>query len=232
MSTSDTHATPDFPTEEQIAEGYDAIAEHVFESDSMYYDSLGLVKSVSGRVLDVGCGQGRFLKLLHERYPGISELAGCDISPKLCAMARDAVPSAMVTVSNALRLEQFESGHFDYVFMISSLEHMTDHAAALAAAHRVLKPGGALVVSVPNRNWLRYDRYMSLRTAYQPVDDHFFRPEELFELCRSAGFRVEAVRGVWALFRGNWLHHLENLAAFFVPWLHYKMKSIGVRCRA
>lgn len=231
MTVGDGHPTSDVLTEQQIADGYDAIAEHCFESGSMYTDSLGLVKNVHGRVLDVGCGQGRFLKELQRRHPGISELAGCDISPRLCEIARAAVPSATITVANALSLEPYESGHFDYVFMIASLEHMIDHAAALSAAHRVLKARGVLVVAVPNREWLRYDRYMSLREAYQPVDDHFFRPAELFELCRSQGFEIEAVRGVWAIFRGNWIHRLENIAALLVPPLNYKMKCIGVRCR-
>jgi 2-polyprenyl-3-methyl-5-hydroxy-6-metoxy-1,4-benzoquinol methylase len=216
---------------EQIAAGYDAIAEEIFESDSLYEDTLQLVGQCHGRVLDVGCGQGVFLSRLLGKYPNISEAAGCDISPRLCSMARASVPRATIREEDAQTLQAYPSGHFDLVTMVGSLEHVQDHAAALRAAFRVLQPGGIYVVVVPNRAWLRYDRWLALHTQEQPVDDHWFTPEELRRVVEQAGFTVESVRGIWALFRGDWRHRLELMAAAVVPQLHYKMKCIGFRCR-
>ena len=108
---------------------------------------------------------------------------------------------------------------------------MVQHEEALRSAYRVLRPGGVLGVAVPNRAWLRYDAWLRHRTQFQPVDDYWFRPEELTGLFEKVGFKVEKVRGVWALFRGNWIHHLENAAAAVFPALHTRMKLIGVRGR-
>ena len=218
-------------SEKQVADAYDEIAEHIYEGPAMYRDTLALVPDCYGRILDVGCGQGRFLELLKRRYPKITELAGCDISPRLCAMARDRVSGAEISVCNAERLDPYPDSRFDFVFMVGSLEHMQDHLAALTAACRVLRQNGKLIVSVPNREWIRYERWASRHKQGQPVDDYWFRPAELSSLCVRAGFMVEEMRGVWALLRGNWIHVIENWAATLFPRLHYKMKCIGIRCR-
>ena len=215
----------------EIAEGYDHIAEHIFESDSMYRDTLKLTPDCAGRVLDVGCGQGLFLSRVRDRFPEVTELHACDISPRLCEMASANVPEAKVTVADATTLTPYEDDYFDFVFMISSLEHMVEHATALSACRRVLKPGGVLVVAVPNRSWLRYDRWLELHDPTQPIDDYWFRPDELRGLLREAAFTVERTRGVWAIFRGDWRHTIENAAAAVVPALNEKFKCIAVRSR-
>lgn len=216
---------------EEIAEWYDRVAEGIYEGKAMYVDTLKLAKDVHGQVLDVGCGQGRFLQLVQKRSPGAT-LHGCDISPRLIEIAGSNLPDADLRVCDAGTLAGFEDETFDYVFFVSSLEHMLDHSAALRAARRVLKPGGILVVSVPNRAWLLYDRWASHHEQRQPVDDYWFQPDELEALIRDAGFEVTKARGVWVMVRGGWRHQLENAAAFVVRPLHGKMKAIGMRAVA
>lgn len=214
--------------EEEIAAGYDEIADHIFESESMYRDTLKLAPDCGGRVLDAGCGQGLLLQMIRRRHASAS-LAGCDISPRLCEMARTNAPDAEVRVADATRLEPYADEEFDFVFLTGSLEHMVDHLGALKAVHRVLRTGGVVVVAVPNRAWLRYDTWLRHHDPTQPIDDHWFRPEELTGLMEAAGFRIDKVRGVWALFRGDWRHGIENAAAAVFPPLHRRMKCIGVR---
>ncbi|MBZ5557735.1 MAG: methyltransferase domain-containing protein [Acidobacteriia bacterium] len=206
----------------KIGAAYDEIADHVFESKSMYDDVVALAPGCAGKILDIGCGQGRFL----ERLPQC-ERWGCDLSPKLVAMARARVPTADIRVADALTLP-YPDAAFDWVFMVASLEHVVDHALALREAVRVLKPGGRLVIAVPNRAWLRYERWLECRTAFQPVDDYFFMPDELIGLIEAAGARVERVRGVWAIVWSDWRHRLEMMAAAIYPPLHRRMKCIGV----
>jgi ubiquinone/menaquinone biosynthesis C-methylase UbiE len=215
--------------EDVIAREYDRIAEHIFESPSMYRDTLALAPDCSGRVLDIGCGNGSFLALVREERQAVASLAGCDISPRLCEMAAQRVPAAEIEVANALRLEPYGDEAFDFAFMVGSLEHMQDHAAALQAARRVLRPGGALVVSVPNREWLLYERWRANHAQFQPVDDHWFRPSELRALGEANGFDVARVRGAWALRWSDWRHRLEMAAAAVAPPLHRKMKCVAVR---
>jgi ubiquinone/menaquinone biosynthesis C-methylase UbiE len=214
-----------------IATGYDAIAELMYEDDDVYADALTLLRDCHGRVLDVGCGQGRFLRALAATHPGLEHLSGCDISPRLCEIARESVPGASIVVDNATTLAAFPDGMFDFVVSIATLEHTIDHAGAIAAAHRVLARGGVYVVFSTNRDWLRYRAWASRHTQVEPVDHYWFKPDELLGLIRQAGFQVEGVRGGWALVRGGRFHSLENAVASLMPRLGRKMKLIGVRAR-
>ncbi len=101
--------------------------------------------SPGDRVLDVGCGPGSTLGLLRRR--GLRAV-GVDLSPALAAEAAGAAPAA---VADAERLP-FRSGSFRGVLMECVLSAVPDKAAALAEAARVLRPGGALVLSDVTRS--------------------------------------------------------------------------------
>lgn len=219
------------PNWDQIAAGYDEIATDIWESPSLYRDALRLAFDCRGDVLDIGCGQGLFLELVRENCHGVNSLSGCDLSPKLIELSKVRVQTADFQVANALTLDNYQSSSFDFVFMIGSLEHMINHEAALRAAYRVLKPNGIICVAVPNRSWVNYEKWLKNRTEFQPVDDYWFDPDELTDLMQKVGFRVELIRGLWALYRGNWIHQIELVLAGIFPVLHKRMKLIGVRAR-
>jgi SAM-dependent methyltransferase len=157
-------------------------------------------------------------------------LYGCDLSPRLCEIARRQVPEATIAVENGERLDGYDDAMFDVAYMICSLSNMQRHADALAAANRVLVPGGRLGIVVPNREWIRYDRWLRHHTQLQPVDDYFFLPSEISGLLTAAGFMVGPPRGIWAMYRADWRHRLELALAAVAPLLHRKMKCIGFRC--
>jgi ubiquinone/menaquinone biosynthesis C-methylase UbiE len=217
--------------DEQIASAYDAVADLMYETREVYADTIRLVPDCRGTVLDVGCGQGRLLEELSARFPGIDRLMGCDISPRLCEMARQRVPDATVVVDNAKTLDSFPDETCDFILSVATLEHTVDHDAALASAHRVLKPGGRYVALVTNRAWLRYKRWTQSHIQVEPVDHYWFSPDEIIALFQAHGFAIESVRGAWALVRGGKLHKLEEAAAAALPALQKRMKLIGVRGR-
>jgi SAM-dependent methyltransferase len=101
------------------------------------------------RVLDVGCGAGATLRWLSDRG---HDAVGIDSSSASLAHASRLVPAATLQRGDAARLP-FEDASFDGVLLLDVLEHVDD-AAALAEAHRVLRPGGWLLVSVPAHAWL------------------------------------------------------------------------------
>ena len=99
-----------------------------------------------GRVLDLGCASGGLLALLR---PGASHLAGLELS---ASAAKAAAEVADLVVQGALEAPDlpFEAAFYDLVVIADVLEHLADPLAALRRAVGWCKPGGSVLVSVPN----------------------------------------------------------------------------------
>jgi SAM-dependent methyltransferase len=129
------------------------------------------LRSNSAReVLDVGCGAGGNLELLGEfgRARGVEPagpgLDGCrarGLGPdRVLEGSADAIPVADESV--------------DLVSFLDVLEHVEDDGAALAEAHRVLRPGGTLLVTVPAYRflWSVHDEALGHRRRYMASEVH------------------------------------------------------------
>lgn len=98
-----------------------------------------------GPVLDVGCGGGLFGRLLADRG---YRVFGLDFSRQAARVAwgQNGVPVVAGVFSNA----PFATNSFSVITMFHVLEHLYDPSAYIQAAWRLLKPGGKLIVQVPN----------------------------------------------------------------------------------
>ena len=108
-----------------------------------------------GHVLEIGGGRGGVTGRLYPQARVVNlELDACHST---------APPNAgkPFVCGDAVRLP-FAAGSFDAVTMFDVLEHVPDHAAAIAEALRVLRPRGVLLVSSPNEHW-RFPYYPPLR---------------------------------------------------------------------
>ncbi len=107
----------------------------------------------AARVLDVGCGNGAYtLEIAQEA----AYVCGIDIEPeRLGEFAARAMSVSNVSVGQAFgeRLP-LRDASFDVVFCIETLEHVADERLTLRGMYRVLKPGGSLVLIVPNKWYL------------------------------------------------------------------------------
>jgi len=147
-----------------------------------------------GRVLDIGCGSGVLLAKLGERA---GYRAGLELSSTAAAAAAR-VADHVVNLPVGAELP-FEPASFDVVVCADVLEHLPDPAGALEAVSRFCRPGGAIIVSVPNvANWQARLRLLRGIWRYEPVglfdSGHlrFLTRETLLELVSASGLVVES----------------------------------------
>jgi len=132
-----------------------------------------------GRVLDVGCGKGRFARLVKERHPGATVVA-MDLA---VSMLHYADANLARTAGSMLDLP-FAAGSFDGAYATESLEHAVDIERAVGEICRVVKPGGRIVVIDKNAaHWGK------LKT---PQWEKWFHDEELKKLLRRHCSHVES----------------------------------------
>ncbi len=141
------------------------------------------------RVLEVGAGDGKLVAAMRAR--GL-DAHGIDPSPAACAAAREIGAEVMnVGIDEA----ELPSGAEDAVVVWHALEHLDRPAEALDRIGGWLRPGGALVVAVPNLASLQA-RLGGDRWFHQDVPRHrtHLTPAGATALLERSGFRVERVR--------------------------------------
>ena len=123
------------------------------------------------RVLDVGCGKGRFARIFHQEEP-LAELWGLDIS---AAMLRF-VPEGIRTRAGSMTELPFADDFFDGAYATESLEHAVEIEKAVSEICRVIKRGGRIAIIDKNA-----EQWGKLRT---PDWEKWFTRRELERLLR------------------------------------------------
>jgi len=177
------------------------------------------------RLLDAGCGGGAYVHALAAR--------GADARGIECNEEKLATGSASPRISHGdIERTELEAGSFDAVLLNEVLEHVPNDGAALREMHRLLRPGGALLVFSPNR-WhpfethgvfaLHSGRRLSHTTPFipwipLPIGRRFFRywarnywPREMRALVRGSGFRIARRGFLWPTF--------ENISGHQPAWM-------------
>lgn len=153
---------------------------------TLLQETLKVRKSDSAiSILDVGCGTGANLPMLSQVAGVEGHVTALDYSPLALEFAHHHLKDSSINLlrSDATHLP-FASEQFDIVTMLDVLEHVEDDGAAVREIYRVLKPGGAFILTVP--------AYQRLWSAHDEALHHFRRYEylELRSLLRSGGFQV------------------------------------------
>ncbi|HEX4053356.1 MAG TPA: class I SAM-dependent methyltransferase [Tepidisphaeraceae bacterium] len=176
---------------------------------------FGIPYRGQGRLLDFGCGNGTFLR----RMASVGwNVTGLDIgADAVAAVAASGIPAFQGTLPHpALPL-----GAFDVVTMRQALEHVTEPRPVLKAAFDLLRPGGHLVIDVPNYDSWEVE-YFDDAAQVLDVPRHVlhFTCDTLRNLLVASGFKVLDVRQVS---RASWIRksaaHLDRRAPKKYDWL-------------
>ena len=161
------------------------------EIDPAYVDRAEIIlDKMSGkkRILEIGCGRGFYLKALKEISPKI-EITGVDLNPKYLEIAKKYVDNKEVKIikGNAIKLE-FKENSFDGLIASEILEHIKDDKKVLKEIRRLLKPGGEVIISVPNKEY---------PFLWDPLN-----------WCLERFFRTHVPKKIWWL-AGIWAGHIR-----------------------
>jgi 2-polyprenyl-3-methyl-5-hydroxy-6-metoxy-1,4-benzoquinol methylase len=143
-------------------------------------------------VLDAGCGVGGLTKTLVARGARVVAL---DIGPTLAATTRARCGCAAVVAT--LSSIGLSANSFDVVFSTEAIEHTPNPRQSVVELYRLVKPGGHLAVTTPNRLWQMPVRAASA-VGLRPYDgyENFLWPADLRQTLSAAGAEILEHRGL------------------------------------
>lgn len=166
-----------------------------FERD--FEKKIKLINSITekGRLLDIGCGTGQFLRVARKEG---WDVYGLDISQEASRIAGEKY-GIRVFVGKP---EQFETCNtmFECVSLWDTIEHFKDPVVSLEAISSLLVPGGVIVLRTPNNNALlrKIARFFAgfgiksfLKYIYYAPHYFYFNARTLKKILEKTGFKVE-----------------------------------------
>jgi SAM-dependent methyltransferase len=170
-------------------------------------EMLPFVPARRDRVLEVGCGQGRFIAAI----PDVTERWGIEPDAAAAAAAQTRLTRVIAAPFDDAR-PMLPCHYFDIVICNDVIEHMVDHDRFLEEVKDFLAPGGALVASIPNvryylnlfelivaRDWEYRDWGILDRTHLR-----FFTERSLRRTLAQHGWRIEVLAGINGGIRFGW----------------------------
>lgn len=113
---------------------------------------------LDGRILDLGCGDGRYFRLI---WPQVTDVVGVEKDPRVAELSRLSGVYQKVHDAAAHEVPEIHES-FDHVFANCSLEHMDHLDEVLSEVFRCLKPGGSLLCSVVTDRFIQWSLLPSL----------------------------------------------------------------------
>ena len=168
------------------------------------------------RLLDAAAGTGYFLEVLLRHHQTLDEVVALDASRAMLMQAkrklRTVAPSSTrlrFIVADATCLP-FENKSFDVVVSMNALHYFDEPQKFFDEAHRVLEPGGLLLVQDYTRN--QWPLFEPMMRVFDQGMQRLYSPRDLSDFAERAGFQVERARHfrITRFWRGVLLKAREN----------------------
>ncbi len=194
--------------------------------NQLAYDVIG----PGDKVLDIGCGIGKFLIKTKEKA---KEVAGLELNESAIEVCR----KNGLTVYNEMIGEHAEKnpGHYDVVCMFQVLEHIYDVKSFLEDALKSLKKGGKLVIGVPNNEpyFQGFDKYCTLNLPPHHMGlwnkEVFEKTAQLFNLkMQKIVYDVKGSIKTYAYLKAKYMAHVKSPAGKHTNGEKIKMLAYGL----
>ena len=186
---------------DNIAEHWNTRREFCWRPVDNFYDTI----PKNGKLIDLGCGNGRHLKLAQEKGFNVTDLYGCDISEKQLEVTKTA-GFDNIKQCNFTDMP-YDDETFDFMICIAALHHLPDpelQLKALNEMYRIMKASGKLLLSnwFPNKNYMdkqiekgkiTIDSEQIIIVSYMKKFNRYyymFNEDELIALCEKANFKI------------------------------------------
>jgi len=213
-NSHDKKITPDFDIDQLFQKFY-----YQNKSRIDYLKAFGIASN--NKILDFACGYGFFIEML-EKEGYIAD--GIEISEDRLAICEKRLGKGYSRIRNINlqkdNLPEELEEKYDVVTMIHVLEHLIEPKEVLEKINRLLKPGGLLVIEVPNEANLMMEISKEFNDFFY-IRDHvaYYTPSILCQLVKDCGYEV-------LLNKGNQVYGLINHMNWIINGTpQYKMPS-------
>lgn len=167
--------------------------DYLIERESGYWALVeGLQRHVSGldaSILEVGCGMGYLTYALTRA--GYRRVLGIDLSQAAVKSAQQRYQADFLTADITVFAGQ-TAERFDAIVVSEVIEHLEDPAALIAAARSLLKPGGCVICTTPNRDFGGLAK-LTWATELPPVHLWWFGEKAIVHLAKRLGLQIRFI---------------------------------------
>ncbi len=183
----------------------DNFAESEKKSGSYYNhprtEMLKFIPPNTSTVLDVGCGEGHFGRIIKTTFS--AEVWGAEINGKAAEKAREVLDKVFIG-----SIEKGEiilpHDYFDCILFNDVLEHFCDPWKVLMDIKKHLKEGGVIVASIPNVRFIQNVINLVIRGNWDYVDEgildrthlRFFTKNSIAKMFEKSGYEIMALEGI------------------------------------
>jgi 2-polyprenyl-3-methyl-5-hydroxy-6-metoxy-1,4-benzoquinol methylase len=181
---------------------------------------LELIRNIkpSGKLLEVGCARGDFLRAARESFDA------CGVEPN----AELAAASSQVAPVHQDIIERTPWSDFDVIVTFHVIEHVDSPRSFIRAAAERLKPGGLMVIETPNIDTFPYKILKARWRQFIPEHYFFFDPKTMAQLLSDFGLKTERVMSI-----GKYasVGLIANRLSRYLPWIPHMNGFSGTTFR-